>query len=56
MAVLKKNKNTEDVTFILFKKRLQKYLNSYQVKKVEEAYKLAKDAHRGQKENLVRII
>ena len=49
MAVLKKKKNTEDVTFILFKKRLQKYLNSYQVKKVEEAYKLAKDAHRGQK-------
>ena len=46
---LKKKKNTEDVTFILFKKRLQKYLNSYQVKKVEEAYKLAKDAHRGQK-------
>ena len=49
MAVVKKKKNTEDITFILFKKRLQKYLNSYQVKKVEEAYKLAKDAHRGQK-------
>ena len=49
MAVAKKKRNTEDVTFENFKKKIQKYLNSYQVKKVEKAYNTAKDAHHGQK-------
>ena len=49
MAVAKKKRNTEDIAFVNFKKKLQKYLNSYQVKKVEKAYSIAKDAHSGQK-------
>ena len=49
MAVAKKKKNTEDIAFVNFRKKLQKYLNSYQVKKVEKAYSIAKDAHSGQK-------
>ena len=49
MAVAKKKRNTEDITFENFKKKIQKYLNSYQVKKVEKAYNTAKDAHHGQK-------
>ena len=49
MAVAKKKKNTEDIAFVNFKKKLQKYLNSYQVNKVEKAYNIAKDAHSGQK-------
>ena len=49
MAVAKKKKTTEDIAFVNFKKKLQKYLNSYQVKKVEKAYAIAKDAHSGQK-------
>ena len=49
MAVAKKKRNTEDITFENFKKKIQKYLNSFQVKKVEKAYNTAKDAHQGQK-------
>lgn len=49
MAVAKKKKTTEDIAFVNFKKKLQKYLNSYQVKKVEKAYSVAKEAHSGQK-------
>ena len=49
MAVAKKRRNTEDIAFVNFKKKLQKYLNSYEVKKVEKAYSIAKDAHSGQK-------
>ena len=49
MAVPEKKKATEDIAFVNFKKKLQKYLNSYQVKKVEKAYIVAKDAHSGQK-------
>ncbi len=49
MAVPNNKKNIEDVAFIKFKKKLQRYLNSYQVKKVERAYLFAKEAHHGQK-------
>ena len=49
MAVPKKIKNIEDIEFVSFKKKLQKYLNSYQIKKIEKAFTLAKDAHSGQK-------
>ena len=49
MAVAGKKKNIEDISFISFKKKLQKYLNSYQIKKIEKAFDLAKDAHHGQK-------
>ena len=31
-----------------FRKKLDKYLNSYQIKKIEKAYKLASEAHSGQ--------
>jgi (p)ppGpp synthase/HD superfamily hydrolase len=44
-----KTKNIEDIVFVSFKKKLQKYLNSYQIKKIEKAFELAKDAHHGQK-------
>ena len=47
MAVPGKKKNIEDISFISFKKKLQKYLNSYQIKKIEKAFDLAKDAHHG---------
>ena len=47
MAVAKKKRNTEDIAFVNFKKKLQKYLNSYQVKKVEKAYSIASDALSG---------
>jgi hypothetical protein len=36
MAVPRKSKNTEDITFAKFKKSIQKYLNSYQIKKIEK--------------------
>ena len=49
MAVAKNNKTIEDINYSSFKKKLQKYLNSYQIKKVEKSYLLAKDAHQGQK-------
>lgn len=49
MAVPSKIKNVEDIAFVSFKKKLQKYLNSYQIKKIEKAFKVAKDAHQGQK-------
>ena len=34
--------------FTYFKKKLVKYLNNYQIKKIEKAYNLAKLAHSGQ--------
>jgi len=49
MVVPRKSKNTEDITFAKFKKSIQKYLNSYQIKKIEKAFYVAKDAHHGQK-------
>ena len=49
MAVVDKTKNIEDIVFVSFKKKLQKYLNSYQIKKIEKAFELANDAHHGQK-------
>lgn len=49
MAVPRKSKNTEDITFAKFKKSIKKYLNSYQIKKIEKAFYVAKDAHHGQK-------
>ena len=54
MAVPGKKKNIEDISFISFKKKLQKYLNSYQIKKIEKAFDLAKDAHHGQKRQAVK--
>ena len=36
MAVPGKKKNIEDISFLGFKKKLQKYLNSYQIKKIEK--------------------
>ncbi len=35
--------------FIEFKKKVQKYLNAYQVKKIEKAFLVARTAHHGQK-------
>ena len=35
--------------FVEFKKILQKYLNAYQVKKIEKAFSFAHVAHKGQK-------
>ena len=35
--------------FVEFKKSLQKYLNNYQIKKIEKAFSLAQTAHEGQK-------
>ena len=35
--------------FIDFKKTLQKYLNTYQIKKIEKAFTFAQAAHKGQK-------
>ena len=35
--------------FVEFKKILQKYLNTYQIKKVEKAFSFAQEAHEGQK-------
>ena len=55
MAVVDKTKNIEDIVFVSFKKKLQKYLNSYQIKKIEKAFELAKDAHHGQKLSLIHI-
>ncbi len=49
MAIPSKIKNNEDVVFLSFKKKLQKYLNSYQIKKIEKAFSVAKKAHSGQK-------
>ena len=49
MAVPSKIKNNEDIIFLEFKKKLQKYLNSYQIKKIEKAFLTAKKAHSGQK-------
>ena len=48
-----KNKNSSEFdisskTYIKFKKKLQKYLNPYQIKKIEKAFGVAKEAHRGQ--------
>mgnify|MGYP001302264528 FL=1 len=49
MAIPRKIKNNEDILFLDFKKKLQKYLNSYQIKKIEKAFVVAKKAHSGQK-------
>ena len=49
MAIPSKTKNIEDIVFVSFKKKLQKYLNSYQIKKIEKAFETAKHAHHGQK-------
>ena len=49
MAVPSKIKNNEDILFLEFKKKLQKYLNSYEIKKIEKAFLTAKKAHSGQK-------
>jgi len=49
MAIPNKIKNNEDILFLEFKKKLQKYLNSYQIKKIEKAFLTAKKAHSGQK-------
>ncbi len=49
MAIPSKIKNNEDILFLDFKKKLQKYLNSYQIKKIEKAFTVAKKAHSGQK-------
>jgi len=49
MAIPSKLKNNEDILFLEFKKKLQKYLNSYQIKKIEKAFLTAKKAHAGQK-------
>ena len=49
MAIPSKLKNNEDILFLEFKKKLQKYLNSYQIKKIEKAFITAKKAHAGQK-------
>ena len=49
MAIPSKIKNNEDILFLEFKKKLQKYLNSYQIKKIEKAFITAKKAHSGQK-------
>ena len=49
MAIPSKIKNNEDILFLEFKKKLQKYLNSYQIKKIEKAFLTAKKAHSGQK-------
>ena len=35
-------------SFLGFKKKLQKYLNNYEIKKIEKAYSLASKAHMGQ--------
>tara|TARA_B100000959_G_scaffold67560_1_gene71628 strand:- start:303 stop:2462 length:2160 start_codon:yes stop_codon:yes gene_type:complete len=40
--------NTSNKTYIEFKKKLQKYLNTYQIKKIEKAFLLASQAHQGQ--------
>ena len=35
-------------SFLGFKKKLQKYLNNYEIKKIEKAFSLASKAHMGQ--------
>ena len=45
-----KNSNefrTSSRKYLDFKKKLNKYLNPYQVKKIEKSFNLACDAHRG---------
>ena len=49
MATPSKLKNNEDILFLDFKKKLHRYLNSYQIKKIEKAFLVAKKAHSGQK-------
>lgn len=39
---------TSSKKYLEFKKKLNKYLNPYQVKKIEKSFNLACDAHRGQ--------
>ena len=48
---INKNSNEFDKSskiYTKFKKKLQKYLNAYQVKKIEKAFRVANEAHRGQ--------
>jgi guanosine-3',5'-bis(diphosphate) 3'-pyrophosphohydrolase len=40
--------NTSSKIYIDFKKKLQKYLNPYQIKKIEKAFNTARIAHKGQ--------
>ena len=41
--------NTSSKKYLEFKKKLQKYLNTYQIKKIEKAFSVATRAHEGQK-------
>ena len=40
--------NTSSKIYTDFKKKLQKYLNPYQIKKIEKAFNTARIAHKGQ--------
>ena len=40
--------DTSSKKYLDFKKKLNKYLNPYQIKKIEKSFNLAKDAHKGQ--------
>ena len=40
--------NTSSKKYLDFKKKISKYLNPYQVKKIEKSFNLACDAHKGQ--------
>ena len=40
--------DTSSKKYLDFKKKLNKYLNPYQIKKIEKSFNLARDAHRGQ--------
>ena len=43
------NHNISSKKYLEFKKKLQKYLNTYQIKKIEKAFSVATRAHKGQK-------
>ena len=49
---IKSDSNKHDTSskkYLEFKKKLQKYLNTYQIKKIEKAFSVATQAHEGQK-------
>ena len=53
METIKTTKNSHEFNisskkYLDFKKKLNKYLNTYQIKKIEKSFNLACDAHRGQ--------
>ena len=53
MEKIKTTKNSHEFNisskkYLDFKKKLNKYLNTYQIKKIEKSFNLACDAHRGQ--------